>query len=51
LKVATKPHLGGVYGSFPGGEGELIGSGVFIRVDGEEYLLTAGHNLRDLSDV
>ena len=48
MKVATKPYLAGIYGSFPGGQhGNLIGSGVFIRFEGEVYVLTAGHNLTE----
>jgi hypothetical protein len=48
MAAHTKPALSAIYGVISKNEGELIGSGTFLRIRGQTYLLTAKHVI-DLS--
>ena len=43
MAVYTQPSLTPIYGSIDTATGELIGSGTFLNLRGNTYLLTAGH--------
>lgn len=43
MAVYTQPSLTPIYGSIDSATGELIGSGTFLNLCGNTYLLTAGH--------
>jgi len=43
MKLFSFPSLAAIYGSRDEHDGELVGSGTFINIRGETYLLTAGH--------
>lgn len=46
MKDRTAPHLAAVYGALSESEGELVGSGTFLDLWGEPWLLSADHVLR-----
>ncbi len=43
MAAHTKPALAAIYGVISKNEGEVIGSGTFLRIRGKTYLLTAKH--------
>ena len=43
MAVYTQPSLAAIYGSKDTDRGELVGSGTFLNLRGNPYLLTAGH--------
>jgi len=43
MKFHTQPSLAAIYGSIDEEIGELVGSGTFLNLRGEPYLLTARH--------
>lgn len=43
MSLFTKPSLAGIYGVKTPDSGELVGSGLFINLRGEPYILTASH--------
>jgi len=43
MALRTKPALAAIYGVISKNDGELIGSGTFLRIRGKTHLLTAKH--------